>query len=87
MTSGLHASGVGPAPVEEVPPRAAPLSGALPAWTRPAALHDPARNVALAGLLLDAAGRRQPALAYVDAAIAMGLTDARIARTQILGRQ
>ena len=85
LTAGLHRSGVGPGAVN-LPERAAPLGGALPDWRRPAALHDPARNVALAGLLLSAAGRGEHALRFINAAVDLGLTQAAVARTQLSGR-
>ncbi|MBX3268831.1 MAG: DUF2723 domain-containing protein [Sandaracinaceae bacterium] len=76
LLAGLPPSGVGP-PAVEIGARAAPLVGALPAWSRPAAIHDPARNVALAGLLADAAGRPDHAARLLERARALGLSDAR----------
>lgn len=86
MVAGLSASGVGPPPVE-LPARAPPLTGPLPAWSRPAAIHDPARNLTLAGLLLHAAGQPEPAVRFVEAARAMGLSEASVALARITGHR
>lgn len=77
-------AGVGSVP-SGLPERGPPLSGPLPDWTQPAALHDPARNFALAGLLLHALGRRAEALGFVDRAMRDGLHQASAARQQIMG--
>ncbi|MEZ4339309.1 MAG: hypothetical protein R3B82_22025 [Sandaracinaceae bacterium] len=86
MVAGLAVSGVGPAPVA-LAERAPPLTGPLPTWSRPAALHDPARNLALAGLLLRATGHPNEAARFVDAARAMGLTQASVALGRAVGHR
>jgi len=80
LLAGLPASGIGPPPPDGLPPRAPPLAGPLPRWGRDSALHDPARNLVLTGLLLHAMGRRDEALPYVDRALALGLAEAAHAR-------
>lgn len=86
MIAGLHASGIGP-PGPDLPEGAAPLAGPLPPWSRPHALHDPARNLALAGLLLHAAGRTEHAVRFVEAARALGLGEASVARGRVVGHR
>ncbi|MCB9593487.1 MAG: DUF2723 domain-containing protein [Sandaracinaceae bacterium] len=86
MLAGLPESGVGPA-VVDCPERAAPLTGPLPGWGSPHALHDPARNLALAGLLLQAAGRGDAAGAFVEAARQLGLVEASVALERNLGHR
>lgn len=76
LLAGLPASGLAPAPPTPLPARAPPLRGPLPGWERDAALHDPARNLALAALLLDALGRPEDALRYAARARALGLPGA-----------
>jgi hypothetical protein len=56
--------------------RVAPLRAALPAWQRPHALGDPARNLFVASLLLDAAGDADGARRHREAAAALGLPEA-----------
>lgn len=85
--AGLSRSAIGPGLPADLPDAAPPLRGALPAWTQPAAIHDPARNLALVALLLDAMGHRGDALRYADAAIARGLPEAAEARDRIRSRR
>lgn len=56
--------------------RAPALPNRFPGWLRGAALGDPARNLFLAGALLDAAGDGEAALAHVRAAAEDGLPEA-----------
>ena len=81
--AGLPASGVGPRLPEGLPERTRPLGGPLPPWTRHRPIHDPARNLALTGLLLRELGRPREALAFVDAARSSGLPGAEQARALV----
>jgi hypothetical protein len=64
-----------------IPEQVPPLRAALPAWTRDAALHDPARNLFVAGWLLESVGRRTESGALLARAAAEGLPEA----TALLG--
>ncbi len=86
LLAGIDAALPAPAPRPALPASAPPLRGPLPAWTRHAALHDPARNVLVAALLLDAMGRREDALALLGLADRMGLPEAPAARASVLSR-
>ncbi len=63
--------------IEHAP--ALPLSAAGMHFTREAALGDPGRNLFLAGAIVGAAGQRELAVAYLEAAAAAGLPEARAA--------
>lgn len=63
-------------PPVDVPEEAPPLRTGLPAWSRHAALHDPARNLFVAAWLLDAVGRRTESAALFQRAAARGLPEA-----------
>jgi hypothetical protein len=67
-----------PASVDTLP-SIGPMRAPLPAWQAPVMLGEPARNLYLAGLLLDAAGQREAATAHVRAAADLGLPEARSA--------
>jgi TPR repeat protein len=62
---------------------ARPLDGPLPPWQRAAALGEPARNLFLAGAIVDASGDAQSARAYLERAAELGLVEAQqlLART------
>lgn len=76
LLAGLADSSLGPPPPPDLPTHAPPLAGPIPGWARPSALHDPARNLLLAALLLDAVGRTEQALAYASQARQLGLPGA-----------
>jgi hypothetical protein len=84
-TAGLSESGLGPPLPGDLPDTAPPLTGPLPGWTRDAAIHDPARNLVLSGLLLHALGRSDAALRRVDLASSLGLVEAAAVRARITG--
>ncbi|MCC6873741.1 MAG: DUF2723 domain-containing protein [Sandaracinaceae bacterium] len=72
-------AGLGPRfarPPITLPIEGPPLAGPLPSWSRSAALHDPARNIAIAGLLLHSAGHADEARAYLELARRDGLPEA-----------
>lgn len=60
----------------DAPFEAPALRAPLPAWQAPVMLGEPARNLFLAGLLLNAAGRVDAAAAHVGAAADLGLPEA-----------
>ncbi|HEY2735669.1 MAG TPA: hypothetical protein VGI70_16845, partial [Polyangiales bacterium] len=60
-----------------LPERAPPWTGRAIAWQRSAALGDPARNLFLAGVIVDANGQHLAARGYMDAAARDGLPEAR----------
>lgn len=86
LLAGIDAALPSPAPRPSLPPSAPPLRGPLPSWSRDAAIHDPARNVLVAALLLDALAQTRDALALAEFAHRMGLPEASAARAAILAR-
>lgn len=70
-------AGIGEVPSAELPEQVPPLVLAPPSWSRPAAIHDPARNVFVAALLCRALGREADAHALLALARTMGLPEAR----------
>ena len=75
LLAGLHAALPGRPPELALPERAPPLSPVFPAWSRDAAIADPARNVFVAGLLARAFGLAE-AQALFALAERMGLPEA-----------
>lgn len=63
-------------PAVGLPVRVTPLGGSLPEWSRHAAVHDPARNLFVAALLLHAAGLTSESRALLREAAAEGLPEA-----------
>ena len=84
FVAGLSESGIGPVLPEGLPDAAPPLTGPVPAWSRDVAIHDPARNLVLSGLLLHALGRPRDALQRVDLAVGLGLVEASGVRARIM---
>jgi hypothetical protein len=63
----------------DAPLEAPPLRAALPEWQAPVMLGEPARNLYLAGLLLESGGQRAAAAEHVRAAADLGLPEAQSA--------
>ena len=87
LLAGLDGALTAPAPRPSLPASAPPLRGPLPAWRRPAAVHDPARNLLVAAHLLDATERPAEALALLDLAERLDLPETAAARDAILARR
>ena len=68
-------------PTDPIPDLSAapPLRSPLPVWQAPVTLGQPARNLYVAGMLLQAAGANQTAAACVRGAALLGLPEARAA--------
>ncbi|MGE0786822.1 MAG: DUF2723 domain-containing protein [Sandaracinaceae bacterium] len=73
LLAGLPASLGLAAPQGDMLDRGPPLTGPLPADARPSAIHDVARNLTLAAMLLGALGQRGDAVRLADRASEMGL--------------
>lgn len=77
--AGLDAAfptGSSPPPPAALPVETSPLTPVWPTWSRPAAIHDPARNVFAAALLCRALGRADDAHSLLEMARRMGLPEA-----------
>lgn len=78
LLAGLEAALPGRAPELALPERAPPLTPVFPAWSRDAAIADPARNVFVAGLLARSFGLGAEAQALFILAERMGLPEAAV---------
>jgi hypothetical protein len=68
-----------------LPREGPPLRAALPPWRRPAALHDPARNLFMSSWVLERVGLRADASGLLDEAAASGLPEALELRAALAG--
>ncbi len=86
LLAGIDAALPSPPPRPSLPSDAPPLRGPLPAWARHAAVHDPARNLLVAALLLESLGHAREAVTLLDLADRMALPEAPRARAALLAR-